>query len=166
MRRKPLLLVMLLLALGAPLARAQKDAGKPYGARDPKTCASRKAPENGAISAGQAAEYVACGYEGIDGFGSLVQVANVKVEVAKGRAFNINLDSNLNVDSSRQVYPILGSFTLGYCRKLGVANQGENCMIKSQPTAVGECYQDTSGDWHCTMTDTAAVPQLNQPPLK
>ena len=162
----------LILFAGLPLAYAQKDSGKPYGARDPHTCASRKDPAAGALSSGQALQYLSCDMEGIDGFGHLSQVANVKVEVAKGRPFNINTDSIPDIDVSQLVFNIRGSLTTGYCSIVDgtVTLAGKNCMISDQPNAVGMCYKSNFGDWHCSMRDpTGTLPAHShdfQPPLK
>jgi len=109
------LLIALLLAVGLPLANAQQGSGKPYGARDPHTCDSKKAPANGAISVAQAIQYFNCDMEALDGVGHLSQVADVKIEIGKGHAFNIYLDSHPGIDVSQPVYDIRGSFTSGYC---------------------------------------------------
>jgi hypothetical protein len=167
-----LLFAALIVFVGLPLAYAQKDSGKPYGARDPHTCASRKDPAKGALSAAQALQYLSCDMEGIDGFGHLAQVADVKVEVAKGRPFNINTDSTPDIDVSELVYNIRGGLTTGYCSIIDntVTVAGKNCLISDQPNAVGICYKSNFGDWHCSMRDpTGTSPEhwhSAQPPLK
>ncbi|HLY62524.1 MAG TPA: hypothetical protein VKV95_17420 [Terriglobia bacterium] len=169
MTKRFLLLVVLVVCVGLPLAFAQKGAGKPYLARDPKTCDSRKAPEKGEISAAQAAQYLTCDMEVINGFGQLSQVTDVKVEVGKGRPFNINTDSIPDIDVSALVFNIRGSYNWAYCSKVDgtVTVAGKNCSRGPQPAAQGMCYKNNFGDWHCSMRDGAAFMRMViGPPLE
>lgn len=177
MTQRLLLLFALGLAVGLPQAFAQKHvekgSGKPYGARDPQTCASRKEPAKGAPSAAQAAQYFACDQEGVDGFRNLTQVADVKVEVApKGRPFNVLTDSVPDIDVSALVFNIRGGFTQNYCTLVGgngqYSNAGKNCLVYDEPNAKGTCYKDNFGDWHCQMVDGAGLgrPRQGGSPVK
>ena len=164
MQKRLALLSTLVFVLGMPMARAQQGVGKAFGARDPRTCDSRKTPRWGSISADQAKQYFACDNEyhmGPNASGeSLVLVTDIKVEVGKGRAFNILTDSypfaaDNHIDPSQTVYPIRGSFTSWTCNKLGDINgaPGKNCTKWEQPKAQGNCFKNSFGDWHCNMTD-------------
>ena len=171
MTRRLLLLVVSVLAVGLPLAYAQKDAGKPYGARDPKTCDSRSAPAKGAISAAQAAVYFTCDSEGVTGLKQLNQVADVKVQVApSGRPFNVSTEPYADIDPAEPVFNIRGSFVLEFCVPLdgSIVKPGKNCQALDESIATGVCYKSTFGDWHCHMQDSGAWAHLRQgvPPLK
>ena len=78
--------------------------GAKYGARDPRTCSSRKAPASGSLSADQAKQYFICLSEG-EGDDLLYVVSQVRVEVAKGRKFNHDTDGLLDGDATQTVYP-------------------------------------------------------------
>jgi hypothetical protein len=171
MTKRLLLLAVSTLAVGLPLANAQQDAGKPYGARDPHTCASRKAPAKGAPSSAQAAEYFTCDSEAITGLKQLNQVADVKVEVApKGRPFSILTEPYADIDPDKPVYNIRGSFILQFCVALdgSIVKPGKNCQALDETNATGICYMSTFGDWHCHMQDSGAWAHIRQgvPPLK
>jgi hypothetical protein len=140
----------------------QQGSGKPFGARDPRTCPSRKA----APSAAQARLYFICDEELVANptqpGGQLQLVTDVKVEVGTGRPFNYQSDSfgwatNLGIDPSQTVYPIRGSFTTWICLKLGYAgafgSPGQNCTKAPQPAGKGICFKTAFGEWHCTMSE-------------
>lgn len=167
MTRKLLSLVVSLLAVGLPLAYAQKGAGKPFGARDPQPCPSRKVPAKGAPSAAQAAQYIACDKEIVDAFGYLGQIADLKVEVSKGHAFTM-YDQAPNIDVNQTVYGIRGSFKSFHCAVVdgAVTLADKNCMTTEVTTANGNCYKDNFGDWHCGLLGQAMNTKFNQPPLK
>ncbi len=85
-------------------------------------------------------------------------MSDVKVQVApKGRLFNIRTDSFPQVDPSKPIYDIRGSYRSWQCsskHSLEWDNHpGSNCNYGDQPNATGECYADTFGDWHCKMLD-------------
>ena len=172
--RVPLFVVMV-LALSLSPVFAQKGAGKPFGARDPRTSDSRKAPAKGAISAEQAKQYVIADSERVtQSFGSgmlLHLVTDVKVEVGKGRPFNMQADSfgwatDNGIDPAETVYPIRGSYDSWTCGKLGTINgdPGKNCTKLPQPAAKGICFKSSFGDWHCTMTDFNASQGMERYP--
>lgn len=143
-----------LLAASA-LLPATDSIGRPYGAREPKTCASRQAPAHGALSSAQAAEYFTCDAEYESGANLLYLVTDAKIQVAPApRPFNIRTDSFKGVDPKQPVYDIRGSFTGYQCSKIGMLyKQGANCNMGQQPQAQGSCYRDTFGEWHCRMLD-------------
>ena len=164
MTRSLMLRVAVVLAVSLSPAFAQKDAGKPFGARDPRTSDSRKAPTKGAISAEQAKQYVISDTERVTqsiASGMLLHlVTDVTVEVGKGRPFNMQSDSfgwatSNGIDPAETVFPIRGGFTSWTCSKLGTINgdPGKNCTKLPQPAAKGICFKSSFGEWHCTMTD-------------
>lgn len=167
MTKRLLLLVALVLAVGLPLANAQKDAGKPYGARDPQPCTSRKAPAKGGPSAAQAAQYVTCDREAIDGSGHLGQIGDLKVDVAKGHPFDAWRDSHPSIDVTQTVYDIRGSFKTAYCTAMkDGAMAGKNCLTGDVLTSTGSCYKDNFGNWHCFLQGQQVNEKYNMPPLK
>ena len=158
------LLVVIGMALSLSPAFAQKGAGKSFGGRDPRTSDSRKAPAKGAISAEHAKQYVIADSEGVSesiASGKMLHlVTDVKVEVGKGRPFNMQDDSfdwakDNGIDPAQTVYPIRGSYNSWTCSELGTitGDPGKNCTKLPQPAANGICFKSSSGDWHCTMTD-------------
>jgi hypothetical protein len=164
MMKQRSLAIALMIGFSLPVAYAQKDAGKKFGARDPQTCSSRKAPASGALSAEQAKQYFICDSEKVVESSSLGELLNlvtdVKVEIGKGRPFNMQADSfgfatDLGIDPSQTVYPIRGSFTSFQCAKIGSTNgnPGKSCSKLPQPEAKGICFKTTFGEWHCDMTD-------------
>jgi len=169
MTGKLLLIVMASLAVGLPPAIAQDGAGKPFGARDPRTCASRKEPAQGAPTAAQLKQYFICDYEIVNNAWStaiLNLITGVTLEVGKGRPFNILTDSFPSIDPTETVYPIQGAYTLWSCGELGKSGNepGHSCGMKYQNNnAEGICYKDSFANWHCkflgkTQTITNACP--------
>lgn len=144
---------------------SQSSVAKRFGARDPHTCASRKAPTSGAISSAQAAQYFLCGRERDMG-NTLYLAANVKIEVAKGRPFNIATDSVSAIDNTQLVYDIRGSFDNYICTSYGNVGgrPGRNCSHFPQPRAKGMCYKDTFGDWNCIFSDPGGLTGEHQVP--
>jgi hypothetical protein len=143
-------------AFGATVAQEKKSPGERYGSREPRTCADKKAPAKGAITAALAAKYFICKAEGIDGQ-YLYLVENVKVEVGAGRPYNPNMDLNVpEIDVKFPVYPIRGSLTKYQCKDPQIDYikiQGRTCNRTEQPNAKGFCYKTTFGDWSCYMTE-------------
>jgi hypothetical protein len=160
MTKLPLLLATLVLALHGPAAFAQEGSGKPFGARDPRTCASRKS----GLSAAQARQYLICDMELVNNVHAdspgLTLVTDVMVEVGKGRPFNYQSDSfgfatTNAIDPSQTVYPIRGSLNSWNCVKLGAIGGGEsgkNCVKWPGPAVTGICFKNSFGDWHCMIS--------------
>jgi len=152
--RKLTLIAVLSLAAAIP-ASAQAGNGANYGTRDPKPCPPAKF--EGPPSAEQASQLVACTLERATG-AIIYLVSDVVVQVASdSRAFQAG-DANENVDDTKPVYPIQGSFIsyachLQYTDDATHTNVGKNCSILQQPHAQGVCYRNTSGEWACRMRD-------------
>ena len=150
-----LLSIAALALAGLTLADAQQNSGKPFGARDPRTCSSRK----DGLSAAQARQYVICDYEKVVQPNSpkaiLTLATDVTVEIGRGRPFNMLTDSNYHgIDPSQTVYPIRGSFNGWSCHTISGSFSGSNtCSEWPQTAAAGICYKDSFGDWHCEMWD-------------
>jgi hypothetical protein len=169
------------LSAGAMGAFAQKGSGTKFGARDARTCPSRKEPVKGSPSAAQLKQYVICDLESAQTAGAsgayLYLVANVNVEVGKGRPFNILTDSYADVDPAQTVYPIRGTYMQWQCSEPrkpipGVTNApvaGKNCFKYETPsTASGISYKDTFGDWHtkicCVVSSSGSRVEFVAPP--
>ena len=157
--RKLCLLIALALAFEGSFVVAQDGAGKIFGARDPRTCPSRKA----GLSAAQARQYLICDSESVSNPGSespgLTLVTDVVVEVGKGRPFNYQSDSfgfatTNGIDPSQTVFPIRGSMNSWDCVKLGAigGDPGKSCVKWPGPAMTGICFKNSFGDWHCVMS--------------
>ena len=152
---------LLTLALLAPCAtRAQAGSGAAFGTRDPRTCPDRRAPQRGPITPALAAQYTICAREHGD-VRTLYLVDNVKVQIGSSRTFQLRTDSYNDIDPSKPIYPIRGSYVTYSCdvvhlpKQIAVLgdNRGTNCRLYDQPHAKGACYKTTFGDWQCDMQD-------------
>ena len=133
----------------------QKGVGKPYGARDPRTCSDAKAPTSGAITDALALKYLNCQMEKVSG-GHLYLVENVKVEVGGGVPYTPNLGAFEAIDVRVPLYPIRGSLLRYQCKDPVTEHVGPpdtNCNTYNEPKATGYCYKTTFGDWRCYMSD-------------
>lgn len=141
--------------------------GATYGATGPRKCSTKKVPANGPPSPITIAKYVICGAEGIFSQ-QLYLVDNVEVTaVAPGRPYNPNEDINMsNIDIRKPVFAIKGSLRGYQCSALDKPGgydggpdykKGTNCGRTTRPNATGLCFQDTFGDWSCSMTDVDAT---------
>ena len=157
----------LLLSVGAPGVLAERGMGAKFGARDARTCTSLKEPGKGAPTADQLKQYFVCFEEKITkSFGSgetLHLISDLTMEVGKSRPFNMATDSWLDSDPTQLVYPVRGGYTSWGCYVLGTINgeRGKNCVKFEQPHAVGVCYKNSFGDWHCRFVDGTATPSSN-----
>jgi hypothetical protein len=166
-------LAILLMALSA---HADESVGAKFGSRDPRICATRTE----ALSAATAKQYFICDSEftvGPNASGeSIYLVSDVTVQLGKPRPFSPDTDTfgfaaDNSIDPSQPVVPIRGSFNEWVCGKLGQINAapGKSCNLTSNPHAVGICFKNSFGDWHCTMTDLAGVREflpLHAPPTQ
>ncbi len=155
---RPFLAALLLLAAcgqaasndgGITLTRDAATGAK-YNAPGPRSCSTTKLPAKGALSPEQARAYVICGQEGTYGSGpDLALVSQVKIEVARGRPFNIRTDSFQSIDPTQTVYDIRGSLVSFNCGYRGA----ESCKRGEQRAGEGICFRTTFGDWRCTFYD-------------
>ena len=131
--------------------------GAAYGARNPRTCASTKAPVSGPLSAQQATQYVICGYEMEAQLVDLCLylVDNIKLELGSSRPYQPRTDSFADIDVRSPIYPIRGSYTTYTINRLYTGpeprwqNTGKNCNISQNRLFTGVCYRTTFGDWSC-----------------
>jgi hypothetical protein len=153
---KRIFLSLLLTSFALGQAQAQSGVGAVYGTRDPAVCKSKKEPAKGAPSPEQAIQYFKCEREkGVDSQSNIYLYENVKLEIGKGRPYNVS-DMNLSdIDSSLPVYPIRGSFDVYQCKDpkhmLSNQNPGKNCSVNENVQGKGVCYKTTFGDWSCIM---------------
>src|SRR5664279_5018389 len=92
------LAITLLLGVNGAFAQDKKGIGARFDTRDPTSCASRKEPATGALTAAQVKQYWLCEAEVMEKAGSpendqLWLATNATVELGKGRPFNIRTDS-------------------------------------------------------------------------
>ena len=134
--------------------------GAAYGARNPRTCASTKAPVSGPLSAQQAIQYVICGYEReaqiIDL--SLYLLDNIKLELGSSRPYQPKTDSFADIDVRSPIYPIRGTYTTYMIGRLYSSgeNRGKNCNIYQNRPFTGVCYRTTFGDWSCLTSSSGS----------
>jgi hypothetical protein len=154
-------------------AQAQA-VGTKYASRNPHTCASRSAPQSGAISVAQAKQYFQCDNEkegaSYSGTSRLSLVTDVSLQVGGGRAFMLGSDAtgdnaNDGIDPHFTVYPIRGSFVNWSCSPLSSygVEPGKNCIRQAMPHATGICFMSSFHEWHCHMQDISQPMQSNQP---
>ena len=140
--------------------------GAAYGATGPRKCSTKKVPTNGPPSSETIAKYVICDGEHVMG-DNLYLYDNVQVTaVAPGRPYNPNEDVNMsNIDINKPVYAIKGSLRGYQCGRImqpggydgGPSDhKGTNCNRTTQPDASGLCFQDTFGEWACSLLDVSA----------
>lgn len=126
--------------------------GAKYGTREPATCANRKSP----INAATARQYFFCDYEGVKSRDYIYLASDVAIQVGSPRAFIYNSDSlAAAIDTKAPVYDIRGSYTSYQCgvqsTMLNAFANTHNCNKDVYTTALGICWKDTFGDWHCSM---------------
>jgi hypothetical protein len=148
-------------------SKSEAQVGARYRARDPQTCASRKDPAKGPITADLAKKYVTCHIEA-ESSGKLYLLENVTVEVGKGTPFK-ELPSSARPfggDPDGLVYQIRGSLTRYQCAPISdiLQNAGKNCNIYQEPKATGTCFRDGFADWVCNMTDLSPIKTYDVPP--
>lgn len=151
-------LVFSTLSILTLISVAEAGNGAKFGTtRDPQTCDDRTAPARGAISAAQAAHYVACERESADGM-TLYLIDQLKVQVGASRPFQFSDEYNSEIDRNQPVYPLRGSYVtyMCYVPSSAAGTVGKNCQSYANPKATGVCYKTTFGDWRCDMADGTA----------
>ena len=138
---------------------AQPGTGARYGARDARTC-TVPAPR-GTPNVAQVTQAFICASENEYDGRLLYLIENVRVQVGRGRPFQMRTDAYKDVDPSGTIYPIRGSFTKYQCslrsheQAMG-SDPNTNCTASAKPSASGVCYTTTFGDLRCDMYDINA----------
>jgi len=147
------------LVFGTVALSAASGDGAPFGARNPRGCTSQQLQTKGAPTAEQLKLVFICGEEAVKpssvGGSVLILLTEVKMEVAKGRPFQMSTDAWPDIDPSQSVYPVRGSFVQYRCTPLGKigGDPGANCLKYDNPAAKGICFKSTFGEWQCKFTD-------------
>lgn len=129
--------------------------GARYGTRDPRGCDRR--PEH--FTAAEAKEIFTCDAEH-EFNGKLYLVSEVSLEVSGPRPFNAMLDTKrLNIDHAQRVVEILATYNNFQCDQLPASHfdnpQNRNCNEFHARTIPAACFESTSGDWHCVLSEPA-----------
>ena len=176
MNKQTMLVVLVVLCGTGVLAYGQPGAGKPYDARDPFICKSKKDPAKGAPSPGQVKDYIQCANEGITA--GLLLVENVQVEIGKSRPYSSGSDSGGGeIDPAQPVYPVRGTWDYYTCwiphpgstvYPVYSGDKGKNCNVNKAAAFAGACYKTSFGDWSCRVrpADFSATVTANVPPPK
>lgn len=93
---------------------------------------------------------------------------DITVETGSMRPYNYNRDHHYSgIDTTSQLLPIRGTMTQVSCSaisRMRPSNEGKNCMITVMPTAEGDCFKTSFGDWSCDMEDFHPKPAQQQVP--
>lgn len=134
----------------------QASVSKPYGSREPATCAATEQGQ-GKPTAAQVAQSIKCTLEGVAD-GTLYLIENIQVrEIGDSGPFDASFFPD--IDARRGVYPIRGSLVRYNCERegrnvaWGRAEPGANCVTFLEANASGHCYITTAGVWSCSMSD-------------
>jgi len=142
----------ILLVTIALAGYANAGVGSNYNSRDPIACPS--AQPKGAPTTAQATQIFRCTTEVETDH--LYLTDNVQLQIGASRPFHV--DNYPDIDSSRPVYPIRGSWTQYQCTNVktypGVGKN--NCAVFDESNGSGICYQTTFGDWRCKMFPQAS----------
>jgi hypothetical protein len=154
-----------LLALSTPsILNAQT---KDYGTtRQPQTCPSRSQPTNGPITARTAKKYLTCLKEEFKCIDSCISFFDVnslqmapKSRQATGAEINFFSSRGRNIDTDKPIYDFKVNATQYLCYAVRnnpsspiLDNRGKNCTIIHTPNGYGKCFQNTFGEWYCTIT--------------
>lgn len=91
---------------------------------------------------------------------------DITVETGSMRPYNYTRDHHYSgIDTTSQLLPIRGTMTQVSCSaisRMRPSNEGKNCMITVMPTAEGDCFKTSFGDWSCDMEDFHPKPSQQQ----
>ena len=160
-------MVLVLMACKSPVTSAQTASGPAkygevtgvgdrYGSHNPRTCPPGSLSGGKAPSVTQATMSIVCNLEGPSIDNSLILLSEVTVQIGQGRSYTeSNMYNATDADVNAQVYPIRGSLKKYICSPLpplGIFPAGQQCSMFPAAVAVGGCYKNTFGDWHCSMS--------------
>jgi len=149
------------LAFGVESAPAPavlgESVGARYGTRDPRLCNRR--PAN--FSSAEAREVFICDSEHEFG-GSLYLISEVSLEVSKPRAFNPAIDARKSgIDHAQPVLDISATYNNFQCSPLPASHLDypniRNCNESRTTGAVGGCFKNASGEWHCQLSNISSA---------
>lgn len=145
---------------GGAVTLVRDDAvGAKYGGAGPRSCTSRTAPADGALSPEQARAYIICDNEGVSGSETLSLVTKVDAQVGPGRDYRFETDNFDNVDTHSQVYDVRGSSVNYSCSTPSDYRPLDHICARVEASASsGVCYHTLAGEWHCSWGDTTHWP--------
>jgi hypothetical protein len=141
--------------LSGPLVMLPK-----YQARAPRKCSSVTKPP----SVSEAAVMVQCSMDGLGDTG-VTLTQDVKIEMGVSRPFVYRTDAGLaGVDLDAQVSPLRGSYTVYFCRSIGVGvPAGHSCIKTAMQESHGWCWKTSFGDYKCKMHPTTPIMEQGMP---
>jgi hypothetical protein len=156
-----------LLGLSSP---SLAQVGIPYGARDPVLCPSLK--QAAAPTAQQAALLFRCKQEWVNsGSGELWLIENLQVEVGPAQHFTAlsNVMTSANVDTTKPVHVIKGSWTSVVCKSrkdvaIGRGNPDLNCTETPVTSRSGVCWKTNAGEWACLLNGVSGESRVGVRP--
>jgi hypothetical protein len=168
-----------LLALSTPsILNAQT---RDYGTtRQPQTCPPRSQPTNGLITAEQAKKYLACLNEEsptVKPYRHFFDVNSLQMAPKSRQATSAEINyfsySGRNIDSDKPIHDFKANTTSYFCNPVidnpnpnpsYSGNRGKNCLITRSPNSYGKCFQNTFGEWYCTITNGTGKREYGPPP--
>lgn len=162
-------LAVAVAVIGAAPAMAQTPS--PWGARAAAVCPplTTAAPP----SAAQAVKLVQCFKDSASmSTGDLWLAEKVVVKLGAPKLFRdmYNVFTMPDADTTKQVYPITGSWMWSQCILNADAaisgNAGKNCTETDIPAASGACWVTKSAGWKCNFNGAGTATRHRVPPLK
>jgi hypothetical protein len=169
-----------LLALSTPsILNAQT---RDYGTtRQPQTCPPRSQPTNGPITAKLAKTYLACLKEEsptvIKPYRHFFDVYSLQMAPKSRQATSAEINffsySGQNIDSDKPIHDFKANTISYFCNPVqnnpnpsypSLDNRGKNCLVSRSPNSYGKCFQNTFGEWYCTITNGTGKREYGPPP--
>jgi hypothetical protein len=166
-----------LLALSTPsILNAQT---RDYGTtRQPQTCPPRSQPTNGPIIAESAKKYLACLNEEsptVKPYRHFFDVNSLQMAPKSRQATSAEINyfsyTGRNIDSDKPIYDFKANTTSYFCNPIAnnpnpsyPSNRGKSCLITRSPNSYGKCFQNTFGEWYCTITNGTGKREYGPPP--
>lgn len=134
-------------------ASAMEVSGEIWGARDAGGCEPLR--QRGRPNAQQATALIRCRVETTRG-NVLYLMEDVRLQFGRGRAFDALRDGMTDIDVTRQVFPLTGTFTEVTCNPRDTTeamggNPDRNCSETDYTEAQGACWQNPSAEWQCSL---------------
>jgi hypothetical protein len=168
----------MLLALSTPsILNAQT---RDYGTtRQPQTCPPRTQPTNGSITTELAKKYLVCLKEEsvIKPYRHFFDVYSLQMAPKSRQATSAEINffsyRGQNIDSDKPIHDFKANTTSYFCNPVqnnpnpsypSLDNRGKNCLISRSPNSYGKCFQNTFGEWYCTITNGTGKREYGPPP--